>query len=100
MSECNTIRITVVYAMPDEQHLVALELPAHGTAIDAVILSGMEKRIPGLRVTDCKLGIYGKTIEHSHLLEDGDRVEIYRPLQVDPKTSRRLRADKARKKKL
>lgn len=90
-------RIDVVYALPDRQRLVTLPLPPGGlTALAAVEQSGLLDEFPELRERDLVLGVYGAVCPADRALRDRDRVEIYRPLRVDPRAQRRERA--ARKK--
>ena len=80
-----TIRVEVVLAHPDAHESVRLELPEGSTLEEAVRASGLE---PGAG----KFGIFGKARRPEVRLADGDRVEIYRALSVDPKEARRRRA--------
>ena len=91
------IQIEVVYALAGRQQLLRLSVPRGTNARDAVLRSGMEEHFPGLDLASCPLGIFGKTLPRpeERLLEEGDRVEIYRPLIADPKEVRKLRAAKA-----
>mgnify|MGYP000843955938 FL=1 len=93
------IHIEVACALPDQQCVKALDVEAGCTAQQAVKLSGMAEVFPELALAECKLGIFSKLIENpeSYVLAEGDRVEIYRPLLLDPKEARRQRAKKARK---
>jgi len=82
-----TIHVEVVYATPDEQWLVALELPVGATAGEAVERSGI---LPGRTGLDTRsIGIFGEHVRHDQRLKDGDRVEIYRSLKADPREVRR-----------
>ena len=90
------IRIEVACALPDQQQLKTLNVEAGCTAQQAVALSGMAELFPALALAECKLGIFSQIIDASHVLVDGDRVEIYRPLLLDPKEARRQRAKKSR----
>lgn len=78
------IRVEVVQALPGRQDLVALDLEQGATVRMALAAAG----IPAQHA----VGVYGRRISLDACLADGDRVEIYRPLQVDPKESRRRRA--------
>jgi putative ubiquitin-RnfH superfamily antitoxin RatB of RatAB toxin-antitoxin module len=91
------IRIEVVYALADRQQLLRLSVPRGINARDAVLRSGMEVHFPGLDLANCPLGIFGKSLPkpEERLLDEGDRVEIYRPLIADPKEVRKQRAAKA-----
>ncbi len=93
------IHIEVACALPDQQCVKALDVEAGSTAQQAVTLSGMAEMFPELALAECKLGIFSKLIENPerYVLADGDRVEIYRPLLLDPKEARRQRAKKTRK---
>jgi len=92
------IRIEVAYALPEEQFLVELEMDDRCSVLDAVRESGLLERFPELAESDLALGIFSRPTTPDAGLVDGDRVEIYRPLTIDPKEARRLRA-KAKKKK-
>ncbi len=92
------IRVEVVYALPDRQWLLAVDVPQGATAQEAVALSGIAALVPGLDPEQAGVGIFGRIEKtpRERVLEDGDRVEIYRPLTRDPKEARRARAEKAR----
>ena len=92
MAADETIGIEVAYALPEEQALVALEVPAGTTAVEAVALARMPERFPEIDVANAKLGVFGKHVTHDRVLRAGERVEIYRPLLADPKERRRKRA--------
>ncbi|MDE1887282.1 MAG: RnfH family protein [Gammaproteobacteria bacterium] len=92
MPSPQTLHIEVVYPHRDRQCVVMLDVAAGTTARAAVRLSGLQQRFPEIAATDCQLGIFGRPVAAQRLLRDGDRVEIYRPLQVDPKQARRRRA--------
>ena len=84
------LRIEVVHALADVQEAVQLLLPEGATAGEAVEQSG-------LRAADLRIGIGGKEVLPAHVLRDGDRVELLRPLAADPKEARHLRARQARR---
>lgn len=87
-----TLRIEVVYARSDVQQVAALELAAGATVHDAVRLSGLLQKFPEIKAMHWPLGIFGRPVVPEQLLRDGDRVEIYRRLHLDPKQARRERA--------
>ncbi|MBK6453943.1 MAG: RnfH family protein [Steroidobacteraceae bacterium] len=90
------VHVEVVYALPDRQRVVTLALPETGlTAQAAVERSGLLDEFPNLRDRPLVLGIYGTVCLPDRPLRDRDRVEIYRPLQVDPRAQRRERAAQA-----
>jgi uncharacterized protein len=85
--------VDVVYALPDRQRVVTVSMPAGGlTAQAAVEHSGLLDEFPELREQPLALGVYGTACAGDRALRDRDRVEIYRPLRVDPRTQRRQRA--------
>jgi uncharacterized protein len=87
-----SLRVEVVYALAAGTHAVTVRLPSGATAADALRASGLLEKHRGL--ADARIGIYGKVVAAHTLLADGDRVEIYRPLRLDPKEARRRRAMK------
>jgi putative ubiquitin-RnfH superfamily antitoxin RatB of RatAB toxin-antitoxin module len=95
------ISIEVVYGLPQEQVLLALVVPAGTTAREAVQLSRLAERFPTLDLAHAPVGIFGKLLKtpDTQVLRAGDRVEIYRPLLIDPKEARRLRAERAKAKR-
>jgi putative ubiquitin-RnfH superfamily antitoxin RatB of RatAB toxin-antitoxin module len=86
------VRVEVAFARPDEQVLLELELAAGATVRDAVRASGLVERFPEIDPDEGPFGIFSRACGPGRVLRAGDRVEIYRPLQVDPKEARRLRA--------
>lgn len=97
MSEHNMIEIEVAYALPEKQKIYGLSVEAGTTALEAVKRSQLLKDFAGVDVDTVKMGIFGQSIKApaSHIVQPGDRVEVYRPLIADPKAARRKRAEKA-----
>ena len=91
------LSVEVCYALPDQQTLLSLDLPAGATVQQAIDASGVLLRHPDIDLTKQKVGVFGKVRPLDAVLADHDRVEIYRPLIVDPKVSRQRRVDKSRK---
>lgn len=75
---------------------VALRVDAGATLGDALRASGLLERHPAIDLAACKVGIWGRVLPLSTPLRERDRVEVYRPLTVDPKEARRLRYRKDR----
>lgn len=96
MAESGTIEVEVVYALPERQALVAIALPAGATAGDAIEQSGIARQFPEQDLAACQLGIWGRLADRDQLLEDGDRVEVYRTLEIDPREARRKLAAEGR----
>jgi putative ubiquitin-RnfH superfamily antitoxin RatB of RatAB toxin-antitoxin module len=87
-------RLTIVVAYspaPEQVDHVSLSLPAGATVEDALRASGLLERHPALDLGVQKIGVWGKLRSLGDVLRDGDRVEVYRPLKVDPKEARRQR---------
>jgi putative ubiquitin-RnfH superfamily antitoxin RatB of RatAB toxin-antitoxin module len=91
------LSIEVCYASAGEQALIGVELPAGATLQQALDASGILRRFPQIDLSTQKVGVFGKLKPLDTVLADHDRVEIYRPLLVDPKVSRQRRVEKTRK---
>lgn len=91
------VRVQVVYARADEQVVLSVEAPPDATIERVIRDSGILTRFPEIDVAHHAVGIYGVRASLRDPVRDGDRIEIYRPLHVDPKEARRRRA--ARKKR-
>ena len=86
------MRVEVVFALADKQVLQAVELSAGATVADAIDASTIAQQFPGLDLGELQAGIWGKPVERGRKVRDGDRVELYKPLEMDPREARRLRA--------
>ena len=89
------ISVSVVYAERDRQTVVELTVPRGTTAAEAIERSGIRARHPGI-AAGAPIGVYGRVVAPGAVLEDGDRVEIYRRLTADPKEERRRLAREGR----
>lgn len=92
------IRIKVAYATPKQQHEISLEVEESCTPAIAIRRSGILELFSEIHLANITIGIYGKKVALDAMLRDGDRIEIYRPLRMDPKQARLLRAQTAAKK--
>jgi len=91
------LRIEVVYALAEVQHVVELVLPANATVADALDRARLLPEFTGIDIDNASIGVFGTIVtDRNQRLNEGDRVEIYRPLTVDPMTARRLRANRRR----
>ena len=90
------MRVWVVYALPDRQALRELDLPESSTVAQAVARSGLVELFPEIGSRPLACAIFGRPVVDSQVLRADDRVEILRPLQVDPKESRRRAAARGR----
>lgn len=86
------IRVEVVFALPAKQILVELAVPAGATVADVITASGIEDRFPDSDLANAPVGIWGKHVDRGRAVKAGDRVEIYRDLEIDPREARRERA--------
>ena len=86
------MRGEVVFALPDRQLLETITVDEGASVADALRLSGIEERFPDVSLDELQVGIWGKPVERTQALRDGDRVEVYRPLEMDPREARRLKA--------
>ena len=91
------IQITVSYATPNKQVEIPLSVEENCLVALAIRRSGILQRFPDINLADAQVGIFGKKVKLDDSLLGEDRIEIYRPLQVDPKQARRLRAEKTKK---
>ena len=89
--------VTVVYALPDAATQIEVSLPPGATAAEALERSGLARRFPEVDFRRLAVGIFGKRVERTQSLCDGDRLEVYRPLLADPKETRRRRAGRPAK---
>ena len=92
----NMITIEVVYALPEKQSLLALEVEQGTTVESAIKTSGIEQMYPEINLQENKVGIWNRTVKLTEVLKNNDRIEIYRPLIADPKEVRKRRAEKAK----
>jgi len=100
-----TIPVEVAYATPGKQLIVALQVPLGTTAHEAIAMSNIADEFPAINLSEDPVGIFSKTLDgktrptaRGYVLQSHDRVEIYRPLTLDPKQARRQRALAAQEK--
>jgi putative ubiquitin-RnfH superfamily antitoxin RatB of RatAB toxin-antitoxin module len=87
--------VEVVYALPERQVLLELEVEEGTSARQAIERSGILRQFPQIDLARDGIGVFGKVVPLDAPLRDGDRVEIYRPLLADPKQARRERAQRS-----
>jgi putative ubiquitin-RnfH superfamily antitoxin RatB of RatAB toxin-antitoxin module len=88
------LRIEIVYAEPQRAIQRSLQLAPGSRVADALQLAALDPDFAGVDLWNSTLGIFGRLTRADHTLQDGDRIEIYRPLTADPKAARRARAKK------
>lgn len=104
MSDIEMIDVEVAYALPDKQKIIPLLVEPGTTAFQAAERSGITNIFTEIDLESAAMGIFGQSLgtrglkpPREHVLQQGDRVEIYRPLLADPKEARRRRAEKAQR---
>lgn len=86
------MQVEIVFALPGRQVLQSMELPEGSTVADAIRRSALMREFPAVDFDQLQAGVWGKLVERGRVLLDGDRVELYRPLMMDPREARRLKA--------
>lgn len=86
------ITVELIYALPDQQNLISLTVERGTTVKQAIDKSGILTQYPEIAIHQAKVGIFSKAISLDTILREGDRIEIYRPLKIDPKQARRKKA--------
>ena len=87
--------VDVVYALPKLQKILSVKVKPGTTAIEVLKQSNLVTFFPEIDLESVKLGVFSNLVKHDRVIEQGDRLEIYRPLIADPKDVRRRRAEKA-----
>ena len=102
-AEKEMLLVEVVYASVQEQKLIELQVPKGSTALDAVRLSKIAQHFPEIDLENLDLGVFAKPLDgkgrplpHEYIVQAEDRVEIYRPLTIDPMQARLARAEEKR----
>lgn len=95
-AQSKTIQIEVVYGLAHKQKLLSLPISEGTTVEQAISESGIIALFPEIDLSENKVGIWNKAVKLSTVLENLDRIEIYRPLIADPKEVRKRRAEKAK----
>lgn len=92
------IAVEVVYALPEKQYQLTVKLAEGSTVEQAIQASGVLELRRDIDLSENKVGIFSRPVKLGDEVQDGDRIEIYRPLIADPKELRRQRAERAAKK--
>lgn len=83
------MKVGVAYATPAKQLWLSLDVPEGATVKDVIEKSGIMKQFPEINLETQKVGVFGKITALDAVVEEGARVEIYRPMTADPKTVKR-----------
>jgi len=95
-SETAPLRIEVAYALPQRAIVKAYVLPTCATVADALRRAAADPAFSGIDLDHAAVGVFGAAARRDQALHDGDRIEVYRALAVDPKAARRARVKQAR----
>lgn len=90
------VTVEVAYALPQQQKVISLQVSPQTSLFEAILLSKITSYFPDINLETASIGVFSK-LEKSpktRLVQEGDRIEIYRPLLVDPKEARKARAAK------
>ena len=90
------INVEVCYALPEKQTLLRVTVDAEATIKQIIEASGVLEQHPSISLADNKVGVFSRLSKLGDTVHDGDRIEIYRPLLIDPKEVRKERALKAK----
>jgi putative ubiquitin-RnfH superfamily antitoxin RatB of RatAB toxin-antitoxin module len=83
------VNIEVVFALADRQEMILLTVEPGTTVESAIQQSAIADMFPDENLSECQAGIWGRPVDREHVLRDGDRLELYRPLLTDPREARR-----------
>ncbi|KGT90121.1 RnfH family protein [Enterobacter cancerogenus] len=89
------ITVEIVYALPEKQYLRSVTLEEGATVEQAIKASGLLSLRKDIDLSSNKVGIFSRPVKLGDAVQDGDRVEIYRPLIADPKEMRRQRVERS-----
>ena len=87
------ISVFVSYAVPQKQEVLTIRVPNKSKVIEAIEKSGIMQRFKEIDLSKNSVGIYGKIVQLDQVLQEFDRIEIYRSLLMDPMQARRVRAN-------
>ncbi len=91
MAQIETITVELVYIKPGSQTSLMLDIEQGSSIKQAINISGLLQRFPEIDLSVNKVGVFSKVKPLDYVLTNGDRLEVYRPLLVDPKEARRRR---------
>lgn len=83
LDDAKQISVAVVYATRDKQRVEEIHLNAGANIEDGIMVSGILRYFPEIDLAACKVGIHGAVKPLTHILQSGDRIEIYRPVSKD-----------------
>jgi len=93
------VAIEVVFAVPEKQEVIQIEVPSGTLIHDAVRLSSIESLFPSYDLSSLPVGVWNEVKPQAYVVQPGDRVEVYRSLISNAKDARRRRAETQANKK-
>jgi uncharacterized protein len=93
-TDSTMIEVEIAYALQDHQLLIAVTVPQGATVLEAIKQSQILHHFPDIDLNKQKVGIFSRFCQLDQIVHAGDRIEIYRPLSIDPKDARRARGKK------
>jgi len=94
MADGTTVAIELAYARPDVQRILRIDVPSGTTAREALRCSGLAEIFPEIDPDQAPIGVFGHRVDDGHVVRHGDRLEVYRPLECDPRETRRILAER------
>lgn len=88
------ISVEVAYATPERQVILVAKVLPNSTVEDVIQASGILQQFPEIDLTLQKVGVFSKIVDLQYRVKEHDRIEIYRPLLIDPKDARKKRVKK------
>ena len=92
----DSIEVSVAWALPARQTCIPVRIRAGSRLEEAIRASAIMTAHPEIDLSACRIGVWGKLRTPDHVVNQGDRIEIYRPLTADPNTARQHRVNKKR----
>lgn len=87
------LRVEIAFATPQRQYLAELQVESGTSVAGAIDVAGVAARFSGVDLAELPVGIWGREVSRDYLLKDGDRIEIYRALLIEPREARRQLAE-------
>lgn len=88
------VRVELAYAEPAREVLIGFDARERSTVLECVEQSGLFDLVPALRDVRLGFAVFGRRVEPADVPSEGDRIEVLRPLEIEPKEARRLRAQR------
>lgn len=92
MPDQELMAIEVAYARPERQRIVSLQVSVGSSVRQALLQSGLGDEFAEIDIQHCPVGVFGREITDDYVIRAGDRIEIYRPLEREPREARRALA--------